>query len=245
MQDIFVTKIGMTQAWNSAGKRIAVTRCRTAPNLIVNSKTSDTEGTVALTLGYGKKNLKNMKKPVRSQLAQSGFSIGARMLRGTTFVTSEEAPAPAVGSTISAVDILSVGDVVKVQGISKGRGFTGGVKRYGFKGGPKTHGQSDRHRAIGSIGAGTTPGRVYKGKRMPGHSGVDAVTVTGLVIVHVDPTGQEIWISGPVPGPISASLRIRKQQGEHKAIALDFAASGIAAPAAPEQIDASTEEVAK
>lgn len=231
MQDIFVTKIGMTQAWNTAGKRIAVTRCKTAPNLVVSSKESDTVGTFALTLGYGKKNLKNMKKPVRSQLAQSGFAVGARFLRGTKFVATDETTAPAVGSTVSALDILSVGDVVKVQGTSKGRGFAGGVKRYGFKGGPKTHGQSDRTRAIGSIGAGTTPGRVYKGKRMPGHFGVDTVTVTGLVIVHVDPIEQEIWIGGPVPGSISSSLRIRKQ-GKQKDVTLDFASSGIKEPAA-------------
>ncbi|MDA1079355.1 MAG: 50S ribosomal protein L3 [bacterium] len=230
MQDIFVTKIGMTQAWNTAGKRIAVTRCKAADNLIVASKASDAENTTSLIVGYGKKNLKNMKKPVRSQLAQSGFTIGAQLLRGTKFTATDEATAaPSVGSSISALDVLTVGDVVKVQGTSKGRGFAGGVKRYGFKGGPKTHGQSDRTRAIGSIGAGTTPGRVYKGKRMPGHFGVDVITVSGLVVVHVDPAGKEIWISGPVPGSISSSLRIRKQ-GEHQAVSLNFAASGVAEP---------------
>jgi len=227
MQDIFVTKIGMTQAWNTAGKRIAITRCRASANIVVSSKEFPKEtGTFALTIGFGKKTLRNMKKPLRAQLAKSGFLVGARFLRGTKFLTDESTTAPAAGSTISALDVLSVGDIVKVQGTSKGKGFTGAVKRYGFKGGPKTHGQSDRMRAVGSIGAGTTPGRVYKGKKMPGHSGVETVTVTGLVVVHVNPEEQEIWLSGPVPGPISTSLRIRKEGGQ-KDVSLDFTVSGI------------------
>ncbi|NCN06724.1 MAG: 50S ribosomal protein L3 [Candidatus Pacebacteria bacterium] len=228
MQDIFVTKIGMTQAWNTAGKRIAVTRCRADKNLVIGSKELKTPNSFEITLGYGKKKLQNMKKPLRAQLAKSGFSLGAEFLRGSSFEETEEIKVPKVGTSVSALDYLAVGDLVKVQGVSKGRGFTGAVKRYGFKGGPKTHGQSDRTRAVGSIGAGTTPGRVYKGKRMPGHSGVDTVTVSGLVIVHVDQKENEIWLSGPVPGAINSSLRIRKDGGQ-KQIKLNLVASGIAA----------------
>ncbi|OGJ15783.1 MAG: 50S ribosomal protein L3 [Candidatus Pacebacteria bacterium RIFCSPHIGHO2_01_FULL_46_16] len=241
MQDIFVTKIGMMQAWNTAGKRIAVTRCRALANLVVSAKElPDKPGTFALTLGCGKKTLRNMKKPLRVQLAKSGFSVGAQFLRETNFLTNETTVAPTAGSSISAIDVLAVGDVVKVQGTSKGKGFTGAVKRYGFHGGPKTHGQSDRTRAVGSIGAGTTPGRVYKGKRMPGHAGVETVTIAGLVIVYVNPEEQEIWLSGPVPGAIRSQLRIRKQNVQ-KEVLLDFAASGISEPVVLQQPEPVTE----
>jgi large subunit ribosomal protein L3 len=95
---------------------------------------------------------------------------------------------------------LTVGSAVSVTGVSKGKGFAGAVKRYSFAGGPKTHGQSDRHRAVGSIGAGTFPGKVWKGKKMPGRMGNQKVTVSGLRIVQIVPQDRTIFISGAVPG---------------------------------------------
>jgi large subunit ribosomal protein L3 len=225
--DFFAIKLGMTQAWTKDGKRLAITRCKATPNLITGTQTVSVldktfqnrvfhELTI-LEVGSGKKKLKNVPKPLRSKLEKSGFSQGVTQVVGVRVPTSDETPA--VGSTVAVESVLEVGDVVQVRGTSKGRGFAGAVKRHGFHGGPKTHGQSDRHRAVGSIGAGTTPGRVWKGKKMPGHYGDEAKTVTGLVVVHLDVIAQEVWLSGPVPGSITSSLRIRKT-GKKKQIEL-------------------------
>jgi large subunit ribosomal protein L3 len=126
-----------------------------------------------------------------------------------------------VGQTIKAEQVLTVGDIVSVQGITKGKGFAGVVKRYGFAGGPATHGQSDRERAVGSIGNRTTPGRVFKNKRMHGHMGTDTKTVSGLVVLHVDSASQEVWLSGPIPGSVSGLIQIQKI-GSQKIVELDF-----------------------
>ncbi len=248
--DFFATKLGMTQAWTKDGKRLAITRCKATPNIITSSQVvtvldKSIQGRVfkdvtILGVGSGKKKLKNMPKPLRSSLEKSGFSEGVARITGVRVPADQEAPT--VGSSISLAETLEVGDVVQVQGTTKGRGFAGAVKRYGFHGGPKTHGQSDRTRAVGSIGAGTTPGRVWKGKRMPGHYGTDTQTVPGLVVVHVDPVAQEVWLSGPVPGSITSSVRIRKT-GKKKSIELDTVASQLAAVVVPEVIAEVTPEV--
>jgi large subunit ribosomal protein L3 len=240
LRDFFVTKVGMTQAWTRNGRRLAVTRCQVTPNLVVGtqvtkvvdrqSKDKHTVPATILEIGYGTKKLKNVAKPLRSRLEKSGFSFGIRHLRGTRLQlngdSQSQADIPAVGSMITVNQVLEIGDVVHVQGVTKGKGFTGAMKRHGFHGGPATHGQSDRARAVGSIGAGTTPGKVWKGKKMPGHSGVETKTVTGLVVIHLDPVTGEVWLSGPVPGHINSSLRISKT-GSKKDISIDFNASGL------------------
>lgn len=234
LNDFFVTKIGMTQAWTKDGKRLAITRCAINPNIVVDARTTDvidkeslirqTKPVTILEIGYGRKKLKNMSKPLRSKLEKGGFSFGVTNLKGVR--TGDETSTPKVGESINVDQVLVVGDVVQVQGVSKGRGFAGGVKRYGFKGGSRTHGQSDRERAVGSIGAGTTPGRVYKGKRMPGQYGNDTKTVSGLVVVYIDTESGELWLSGPVPGSMNSPIRIRKTGGA-RSIFLDAVASGI------------------
>ena len=239
LTDIFVTKIGMTQAWTKSGKRLAVTRVKVGTNAIISKnevsvleKNSTKRISLPCTIvevGYGTKKLKNVNKPLRVQLEKSGFLQGVSKVRGIRVF--ENAEAITVGETIAINQVLEVGDVVKVQGISKGRGFAGGVKRHGFHGGPKTHGQSDRHRAVGSIGAGTTPGRVWPGKKMPGHYGSVAKTVSGLVVVHIDDASGEVWLSGPVPGSIMGDLRISKM-GTSKSIPLDREASSLPAETA-------------
>ena len=113
-----------------------------------------------------------------------------------------------VGDKVT-VDIFAVGERVDVIGTSKGKGFAGAVKRYDFRGGPKTHGQSDRHRAPGSSGAGTTPGRVYKGSRSPGHMGNERVTVQALKIVLVDTERNLLGVRGAVPGPKGGLIMIK------------------------------------
>ncbi|NCN51008.1 MAG: 50S ribosomal protein L3 [Candidatus Pacebacteria bacterium] len=234
LTDIFVTKLGMTQAWTKSGKRLAVTRVKVGHNNVIskteisvldkNSTKRDTLPCTILEVGYGTKKLKNMTKPLRTRLEKSGFSNGVAKIRGVRMY--EGAADVTIGDTITVDKVLEIGDVVKVQGITKGRGFAGGVKRWGFHGGPKTHGQSDRHRAVGSIGAGTTPGRVWSGKKMPGHYGNVAKTVTGLVVIHIDADSGEVWLSGPVPGSIMTDLKISKT-GRNKAIEIDRVASSL------------------
>ncbi|MFZ1721154.1 MAG: 50S ribosomal protein L3 [Microgenomates group bacterium] len=250
LQDIFATKIGMTQAWTKSGKRLAVTRCAADNNMIVGVqhatvKNGDQDQQISIfELGYGSKKLKNVAKPLRARLQKSGFSVGPTGIVGTRAAESNadsNSPEVTVGITLSALDVLQVGDVVKVQGVTKGRGFAGGMKRHGFHGGPKTHGQSDRSRAVGSIGAGTSPGKVWKGKKMPGRYGQDTQTVKGLVVVHVDKDLKEIWLSGPVPGVVFSNVKITKT-GTQKSIELDSNASGIKLPVVAREV-AEVEEV--
>lgn len=221
LSSLFATKLGMTQAWNKAGKRLCVTKCRVSPQAVIGVQ-KDIHNQNIYLMGFGKKKLANMTKPLQTIVKGSGFSFGVKNIKGVRS-TNEALKA---GDTVQVSDVLHVGDVVKVRGITKGRGFAGAVKRYGFHGGPKTHGQSDRQRAVGAIGCRTTPGKVNKGKRMPGHYGVDTQTVTGLVVLHVDQANGEVWLSGPVPGSITSTLEIMPM-GENKAIELDTKASGI------------------
>ena len=225
IRDFFVTKRDMCQAWTKQGRRLAVS-CVYAPDIKVINKKSISQDSVILEVGFGKKKLKNMAKPLQTQIKRSGFSVGIKQMRGIRVETKESDSLPKAGDSIKASDVLAVGDMIDVQGISKGRGFAGAIKRHGFHGGPKTHGQSDRARAVGSIGAGTTPGRVWPGKKMPGHYGVETKTVQGLVVLYIDPETDQIWINGPIPGSFNSLLRIRKI-GKTSKIELDKAASGL------------------
>lgn len=232
LEQIFATKLNMTQAWSTQGKRLAVTRCKAEPNLVVNHQDvanlfdKQNQPMTILEIGYGQKKFKNMSKPLKSKLQKGGFSIGTRQLRGIRVLSGEGVERPQVGTRISVDQVLEVGDVVDVQGVTKGRGFAGVVKRHGFKGGPRTHGQSDRLRAPGSIGSGTTPGRVWPGLRMAGHMGVETKTVSGLVVLHIDKETGEIWLSGPIPGFYSSTVRITKT-GQKSTVELNRTASGI------------------
>lgn len=223
---IFATKIGMSQAFTKDGRRLPVTKLRVSDNLILSKKeTQDKQ--ITLEIGYGLKKLKNVEKPLRKQIEKSGFSFGVRQIEGVKLGKQEEGEKTLeAGQTLSVADILAVGDVVEIQGSTKGRGFAGAMKRHGFHGGPKTHGQSDRARAVGSIGAGTTPGRVWKGKRMPGRYGQETKTVAGLVVVYVDQAKQELWVSGPVPGFNTSTVRIIKT-GVSKEIELNLDLLGL------------------
>lgn len=256
IQDIFATKLGMTQAWTKAGRRLAITKVSLAElpvlgittTLVVNqsSVTREAVPCTILEVGYGKKKLKNMTKPLKTRLEKSGFSFGVRAIKGIRVVDDKMNASTQtdikVGDIITADQVLTVGDVVTVQGVSKGRGFAGGMKRHGFHGGPATHGQSDRSRAVGSIGSGTTPGRVWKGLRMPGHHGVESKTVSGLVVVHIDIENKEVWLSGPIPGSVMSQIKISKS-GRTKAVELDLQASSLSATQQVETKEAPVEQV--
>jgi large subunit ribosomal protein L3 len=241
LNQVFATKLKMSQGWTTTGKRVAITRCIVNDNLVVAQHNLPKTDSKIFEIGYGTKKLKNVTKPLRTKLEKSGFSNGILGLKGI----HNDGDDIKVGDSIALTQVLEIGDVVKVQGTSKGRGFAGGMKRHGFHGGPKTHGQSDRARAVGSIGAGTTPGRVLKGKKMPGHYGDATKTVLNLIVLHIDEVTKEVWLSGPVPGSINSMVKIEKT-GKKKNVALDKKASGIkevqVKEAAPTEEQATTEE---
>ena len=193
-------KLGMVQFFDKEGSLRGVTVIEAGPCLITQIRTEERDGYRAVQLGFGAK--KRMNKPMRGHLKQQG---DLRFLREFKI---EDASKHAVGERVGA-EIFEEGDRVNVTGISKGRGFAGVVKRHHFAGGPKTHGQSDRHRAGGSIGSGNTPGRVFKGMRMAGHMGAEQVTVQGLEVLQSDPVRGILLVAGSVPGARNGLLKIR------------------------------------
>src|SRR5260221_10258510 len=211
IQALIGQKIDQTQTFLENGQRIPVTEVKVADNVVVQVKTDVNDKYIAVQLGVGAK-----KKPIKSLAGHSkkaGLENVPTLIREVAWTGDEELPKS--GDVMTVESVFKPGDIVKVTGTSKGKGFAGGVKRYNFRGGPKTHGQSDRHRAPGSIGQGTTPGRVYKGKKMAGHMGVDTVTVSNLVVVDVDSEHKTLYVLGLVPGNKKGALVITKT-GEQK-----------------------------
>lgn len=190
------------------GFRIPVTKIMAGPCVVTQIKKEDHDGYWAVQLGFGTRKIKNITRPLQGHL--KGAIKDNKAPRFLSEVRLTEEPKVNVGDEIKASDIFKVGDVISISGISKGKGFAGAVKRWHFAGGPKTHGQSDRQRAPGSIGQTTTPGRVYKGKKMAGRMGSDKVTIKNLHIVSIDPDKSEIEVSGPVPGTPGELLKIQK-----------------------------------
>ncbi len=199
------TKKGMTSTYDARGRRVGATVVQVTPNYVTQVKNSDTkDGYNSVQLGFGTK--KSVKKPQIGHAKKAGLETPIRWLREVRTDETDTKP----GTEIKLNQVFSIGDAVKVTGTSKGKGFQGGVRRHGFAGGPKTHGQSDRHRAPGSIGSGTTPGRVYKGKRMAGHMGFETSSTKNLEVVGLDRNDNLLVIKGAVPGPIGGLVRIEK-----------------------------------
>jgi large subunit ribosomal protein L3 len=194
-------KIGMTQVFSAGGEARGVTVVEAGPCVVVQIKTQERDGYDAIQLGFGQR--KRVNDPQRGHMKQLG------QFRYLREVRVDDPNEYTVGQTLG-VDLFEEGEIVDVVGQSKGKGFAGGVKRYHFRGGPKTHGQSDRHRAPGSIGSGTTPGRVRKGLHMAGHMGDERVTVKNLRVFDTDTSRNVILIEGSVPGADNGLLRIRK-----------------------------------
>jgi len=186
-------KIGMTQIFDEQGVAQPVTIIEAGPCFVTQVRNPEKDGYTAIQLGFGEVHPKRLTGGELGHLNKKDLPP-MRILR--EFRSKEEAN---VGDKVT-VEVFAVGERVDVVGTSKGKGFAGTVKRHHFKGGPKTHGQSDRHRAPGSRGAGTTPGRVYKGARSAGHMGSDRVTIQALKIVLVDTERNLLGIKGAVPG---------------------------------------------
>lgn len=203
-------KLGQSQAFDEAGKRIPVTEILAGPNWI--TEVENQEHFKSIQLGFG--TIKNLSKAEIGHLKKAGLDTKLRFLR--SFMVSEIADTEKPGAQIAVEAVFAPGDTIRITGVSKGKGFAGVVKRHGFHGGPRTHGQSDRERAPGSIGQTTTPGRVYKGKRMAGRMGSDKITVRNLKVVSIDPATQHITIKGLVPGAINGLLIISKEPPKTK-----------------------------
>jgi large subunit ribosomal protein L3 len=197
-------KIGMTQIFDSDGVAIPVTVIEAGPCYVTQVRTPETDGYSAVQLGFTE------AKPKRLTGGQLGH-LKRNTLPPLRFLREFRVKNPEVkeGDKIT-VDLFALGERVDVIGTSKGKGFAGAVKRYHFRGGPKTHGQSDRNRAPGSRGSGTTPGRVYKGARGPGHMGSDRVTSQGLKVVLVNAERNLIGVRGSVPGAKGSLVLIKE-----------------------------------
>ncbi len=203
MKFIIAKKEGMTRVYTEDGRALAATILKTEPIIVTQVKTADGKDKYsALQVGFGTRRPKNVSKAVLGHTKGKGFQ-DIREFRGAE---------GELGAEIKA-DIFAVGDTVKVSGISKGKGFAGVVKRHGFHGGPRSHGQKHSEREPGSIGGsgGRAGGRVAKGIRMAGRMGGDRVTVSNLKVLAVDMKAGEIVLSGAVPGNRGALLEIVSQ----------------------------------
>jgi large subunit ribosomal protein L3 len=207
MKGILGMKVGMTQIFDEQGEVVPVTVIEAGPCFVAQVKTVERDGYTAIQMGIGEAKPKSLTRPQLQHLQKSNLTP-LRHLRELR-LQEDEIGHFKEGQQLTA-DVFEVGEIVDVTGISKGKGFAGVVKRYGFRGGPKTHGQSDRQRAPGSIGACKTPGRVFKGKRMPGRMGGERVTVQGLKVVMVDPERNLIAVRGAVPGARNGLLMVRQ-----------------------------------
>jgi large subunit ribosomal protein L3 len=200
---ILGTKLGMTQVFDETGKAIPVTVIQAGPCPITQVKTPETDGYSALQIGFGETKVKALSKPELGHLAKSNSAPLRHLieLRLDAPPTGYE-----LGQALKA-DLFEAGQLVDVIGTSIGKGFAGYQKRHNFKRGPMAHG-SKNHRAPGSTGAGTTPGRVYPGKRMAGQMGNEQVTIRKLIVVRVDVDRNLILIKGAVPGKPGALVQI-------------------------------------
>jgi large subunit ribosomal protein L3 len=207
-------KLYQKQAFLQDGTRVPLSGIRVFGNVIAQVKSADKEGYNALQLGIETK--KKAKKALQGHSKKAGLTNTPAFLREIRVDDIEGAVA---GTEINPAEVFEAGDIVDVIGISKGKGFAGGVKRYHFKGGPRTHGQSDRERAPGSIGQTTTPGRVYKGKRMAGRMGSETVTVQNLEVVEITADGI-LLVKGLIPGSVNTIVVINKKGVNKKFVPL-------------------------
>jgi large subunit ribosomal protein L3 len=201
MKTLLGTKLGMTQIFGEDGTVVRCTVIQAGPCVVTQKKTVEKDGYAATQIAYGDVKAKRLNKPLLGHLKKAGVSPKRHLME----VRGEHELA--VGDTVT-VDVFSVGDRVKVTGLSKGKGFQGVMKRHGFGGGPGYHG-AHFHRAPGSIGASADPSRVFPGSRLPGQMGNVRVTQTGLTVVATDPDKNLVLVKGAVPGSRGSLVVIR------------------------------------
>jgi len=197
-------KVGMTRIFDERGRNIPVTVIEAGPCFVTQIKTDETDGYTAVQVGFDEVREKIITKPELGHLKGAG-----KVLRTLKEFRLDEVNDLKVGDEIN-VDIFEKGDIVAVTGKSKGKGFQGTMKRHNFSGGPKSHGQKDRLRAPGSIGAGSSPSRVWKGMKMSGQMGNENVTVRNIEVVEIRPDKNILLVKGSVPGSRNGILQLVK-----------------------------------
>ena len=208
MNGIIGKKVGMTSLFDEAGRNIACTVIEAGPCVVTQVKQEDTDGYYALQLGFGDAKEKNTTQPMKGHFKKAGTSPKAKLVEFKGFDAVEKS----LGDEVRVEEIFNDGDLVNAVGITKGKGFQGVVKRHGFKGvGDRTHGQHNRERAPGSIGASSYPSRVFKGMRMAGRMGNQRVKVCNLKVVKVFPDKNLLLVSGAVPGHNGSYVIIEKK----------------------------------
>jgi large subunit ribosomal protein L3 len=205
MKGLIGKKVGMTQIFDESGAVLPVTLIEAGPCYVTQIRRLKHDGYSAVLLGFGEVKARRLTGGQLGHLKRNDLSP----LRYLREFRIKDVEAINEGDKLT-VEVFAIGDRVDVVGTSKGRGFQGGVRRHGFSGGPKTHGQSDRLRAVGSIGATSTPGRVFKGTRMPGRMGGVRVTSQNLRVELVDPERNLIGVRGGVPGPRGGLVVIKE-----------------------------------
>ena len=205
LKAILAQKVGTTRIYDPHGRLIPVTVLQAGPCPVMQVLTREKHGYSALQVSFGDVREKSLNKPYAGIFKKLGIAP-AKWVRE---LRTDKASSFQVGQALK-VDAFAAGDYVDVTGISKGKGFAGAMKRHNFSGGPSTHGQSDRARATGSSGSNTFPGRVFKGKRFPGHLGAERVTVQHLEVVEVIADKDLLLVKGAVPGTIESLLTIEE-----------------------------------
>jgi large subunit ribosomal protein L3 len=206
LDGLFAFKVGMSAVFSEAGERIPVTVLKYEPMVVSQVKTKGTDGYEAVQVAFVPDRASQTNGASKTRLSKAGFENGAKFVREIR--TEKPTEGAAVGTKIG-LDSLKKGDIVKVTGLSRGRGFQGPVRRHSFNGGPATHG-SGFHRKPGSVGNRTWPGRVMPGKRMAGHWGNETTTVRNLQIVDVIPEESVLLVKGAVPGSRNSLIRLTK-----------------------------------
>lgn len=200
----------MSQMFDSHGRATPVTKIKFNPNVVVALREKEKDGYKAAQVGTGL--AKKASKPMRGHFEKAKITKFPTVLKEVDFEGDLS-----VGQEINFDEVFHKGALVDVVGKSKGKGFAGVIKRWGFHGGPKTHGQSDRHRAPGSIGSGTTPGRVQKGLKMGGHLGNAQISIFGLEVMQVDKEEGILVVKGSVPGPNGNTILVKKSKKKRAA----------------------------
>lgn len=198
-------KVGMTQVFQDDGTMVAVSVLAIEPNTVTRLRTADRDGYTAVQLGT--EPAKKLTRPEAGQLKD--LPKAAQSLATIREFRVDSVDDYTVGQTFSVEDLFAAGDDVDVTGVSKGKGFAGHIKRHNFHRGPKTHG-SDHHREPGSIGPGTTPGRVYRGLKMAGHMGDERVTIKKVRVVRTDPDRNLLLVAGSLPGARGSLILVKK-----------------------------------
>jgi large subunit ribosomal protein L3 len=202
VKGILGRKIGMTQVFDDAGHAVPVTVVQAGPCRVAQIKRPETDGYSAIQLSFGE--AKRTNKPMAGHFGKAGIDPGRHLVE----LRIDDMSGYELGTEIKA-DIFEDGEIVDVVGVTKGKGFAGGMKRHNFKGLSATHGTQRKHRSPGSIGACATPARVFKGTRMAGHLGHRRVTTLNLMVLKADPERNILLIRGAVPGPKGALVMVR------------------------------------